>query len=123
MTKSLSLVRVPEGRVDEFLDKFFMESTFTFEGLDVSKKNDLKKLEKVFREHGYTKDVFLMYWFSGKEMNEKYKLTGDNRYPDDLTFVTIPEYYNPMLKMLVGARWFDDIVQTNLETEMEMAQA
>ena len=46
-------------------------------------------------------------------MNRCYGLTGNNAYSDDLTFAVIPNYYNPMIKLLVGARWFDDIVANN----------
>lgn len=118
--KKLSLVKVPEGRVDEYLEKFFSSSAFTFEGLDITNKRENKKLEKLFRENGYEDDEMLMYWFEGKTMNEKYKLTGDNRYPDDLTFVVVPEFYNPMFKLMIGARWFDDIVGQNFKREMEL---
>lgn len=119
--KKLTLVRVPENRVDEFLDKFFNTSAFTFEGLDITDKAGNKKLEKALRENGYEKDEIITYWFTGKEMNEKYHLTDSNAYSDDLTFLVVPEFYNPMFKMLVGARWFDDIVASNAWREAEMA--
>ena len=119
--KKITFVKVPEGRIDEFLDKFFNTSAFTFEGIDITDKKGNKALEKSLRENGYDKEEVLTYWFTGNVMNDKYHLTGDNRYPDDLTFLVIPEFYNCMYKMLVGARWFDDIVQNNMEREMEMA--
>ena len=46
-------------------------------------------------------------------MNKHYGLTGSNAYPDDITIVVIPEYYNPIVKLQLGARWFDDIVYNN----------
>ena len=46
-------------------------------------------------------------------MNRCYGLTGTNAYQDDLTFVVIPNYYNPIVKLACGARWFDDIVANN----------
>jgi hypothetical protein len=119
--KKLTLVKVPENCMNEYLDEFFNTSAFTFEGIDITNKQSNKELEKALRENGYTEDDILAYHYSGKDMNEKYNLTGDNRYPDDLTFLTIPKFYNPMFKMLAGARWFDDIVTNNLEREMEKA--
>ena len=119
--KKLTLVRVPENRVTEFLDKFFNTSAFTFEGLDITDKTGNKQLEEALRSAGYEKDEILTYWFTGAEMNKRYSLTGDNRYADDLTFLVVPEFYNPMFKMLVGARWFDDIVQNNARREAELA--
>jgi len=118
--KKLTLVRVPENRVTEFLDKFFNTSAFTFEGLDITDKKGNKQLEEALRSAGYEKDEILTYWFTGAEMNKRYSLTGDNRYADDLTFLVVPEFYNPMFKMLVGARWFDDIVASNAWREAEM---
>lgn len=117
----LVLVKVPENRVDEMLDEFFVTSAFTFEGIDITDKPGMKKLEKELRKNGYTENDILTYHYSGKDMNEKYNLTGDNRYSDDLTFLTIPKFYNPMFKLLVGARWFDDIVDNNMRREMEKA--
>ena len=34
-------------------------------------------------------------------------------YNDDLTFLVIPNYYNVLMKVKLGARWFDDIVANN----------
>lgn len=119
--KKLTLVKVPENRMNEYLDEFFNTSAFTFEGIDITNKQSNKELETALRENGYAEDDILAYHYSGKDMNEKYNLTGDNRYPDDLTFLTIPKFYNPMFKMLAGARWFDDIVDNNLRREMEKA--
>jgi hypothetical protein len=119
--KKLTLVRVPENRIDEHLDEFFNTSAFTFEGIDITDKFSNSRLAKSICDNGYKEDEVLGYWFTGKEMNEKYHLTGDNAYPDDLTFLVIPKFYNPMYKLMCGARWFDDIVDNNLRREMEKA--
>lgn len=118
--KKLTLVKVPENRVDEFLDKFFCSSAFTFEGIDITDKKGNKELEKALREAGYENEEILTYWFNGAEMNKKYHLTGSNAYPDDLTFLVIPHFYNPIFKMSVGARWFDDIVDNNARRQAEI---
>ena len=51
--------------------------------------------------------------------------TGSNAYPEDLTFVSIPlsMFKNirklAMLKLQLGARWLDDIVDNNARRELE----
>lgn len=52
-------------------------------------------------------------------MNEIYSLHGENRYPDDLPFLSFENdsfggsgNLN-VFKMMSGARWLDDIVQNN----------
>lgn len=108
--------KIPEGRVAEMLNEFCQNSMFTFEGIDIEGKNgkDFKmKFEAIARRTGFKEKEMIGYVFKGKHMNEIYRLTGDNAYPDDLTFVSIPNYYNPFVKLEVGARWFDDIVANN----------
>lgn len=109
----MALIKVPDNREDEMLQEFCKNSMFTFEGLDISDKAGLKKLEKLMRKAGYEQKDFIVYWFKGSVMNRVYGLTEDNAYSDDLTFVVIPNFYNPMFKLAVGARWFDDIVANN----------
>ena len=109
----MALVKVPENREEELLQEFCDSSAFTFEGLDITDKQGMADLEKTLRENGYDKKDFVIYWFKGSVMNRCYGLTGNNAYSDDLTFAVIPNYYNPMIKLLVGARWFDDIVANN----------
>lgn len=112
------VVKVPENRESEMLDEFFHTSAFTFEGLDVTSKKSMRELEKFLIANGYKEEHPFCYYFKGSVMNEKYNLTGDNRYQDDLTFVVIPDFHNPMAKMMIGARWFDDIVANNEYREM-----
>lgn len=109
----MALVMVPENREEELLQEFCDSSAFTFEGLDITDKKGMADLEKTLRENGYEQKDFVVYWFKGSVMNRCYGLTGNNAYSDDLTFAVIPNYYNPMIKLLVGARWFDDIVANN----------
>lgn len=108
-------VKIPENRVGEFLDKFRRESTMTYEGLLL--EDDITIMEKYFRENGYDKDDFTLFYTDGKTISDYYSLTGDNRYPDDLTIVFVPDYYNIKVKAVTGARWFDDIVLDNHITE------
>lgn len=109
----MQIVKVPENREKEFLQAFQEGSMFTFEGLDISDKSTLKPLESILRKSGFSEPELLLYYFTGKVMNKHYGLTGSNAYPDDITIVVIPEYYNPIVKLQLGARWFDDIVYNN----------
>ena len=116
---NLQIVKVPEGQVDEMLDEFYNKSAFTFEGLEVNKP-DMEKLMDFLRERDYNpKENVAWYWFSGDVMNNKYGLTGSNAYSPELTFVVIPDYYNPLVKLQLGARWFDDIVDNNARRQLE----
>ena len=109
----MALVKVPENREEEMLNEFCDASAFTFEGLDITNKKGMADLEKTLRENGYNQKDFVVYWFKGSVMNRCYGLTGSNAYKDDLTFAVIPNYYNPLIKLSCGARWFDDIVANN----------
>ena len=112
----MALVKVPEKREAEMLLEFCNNSMFTFEGIDIESKegkSSLKELEAILRATGYKEKDFLMYWFKGSVMNKHYGLTESNAYPDDVTFLVIPNYYNPIVKIQIGARWFDDIVYNN----------
>lgn len=110
-----SLVKVPENKEAELLQEFCNKSMFTFEGIDISDKKGLKEFEKLIETQGYNVDKNKRgwFWFNGVVMNRCYGLTESNAYPDDLVFLVIPDYYNPMVKIATGARWFDDIVANN----------
>ena len=109
----MTIVKVPEGRVEEFLTMFTENSCFTFEGLDLSDKESNKLMEKDFRAAGFTEKDFIVYVLKGSTMNDYYGLTDSNAYNPELTIAVIPNFYNPILKLIVGARWFDDIVASN----------
>ena len=111
----MKLIKVPNDKM-EMLEEFCKNSMFTFEGIDVESKEGqegLAQFEVEAIKAGYKKDEMIGYYFKGKLMNEAYQLTDDNAYQDDLTFLVIPDFYNPMFKLAVGARWFDDIVANN----------
>jgi hypothetical protein len=112
----MAIAKVPENREVEFLNEFCSKSMFTFEGIDIDSKEgkkSLKELEELLRKTGFTEKEFIGYRFSGEVMNRNYGLTQNNAYPDGVTFLVIPNYYNPVVKLKVGARWFDDIVANN----------
>lgn len=72
-------------------------------------------------------DEVEVYTYTGKDMNEYYHLTGDNAYPDDLHFVTIPLKFMDanaiaIPRFKIGGRWFTDIVDNNARREEEKLQ-
>ena len=62
--------------------------------------------------------------FKGKDYNDEFQLTGDNRYPDDLHCLCFPldgldVGKLAMFKLIMRDRWFDDIVDNDLRREAE----
>lgn len=107
----------------EELTKLEKESTFTWEGMTTDEGN-LKAIAEGLGE--FFKDEITFYTWTGKFMNETYGLTGNNAYPEDLTFLAID--WNSfsakvgevsILKLKVGARWLDDIVANNTRRQKE----
>ena len=100
-------------------------SAFTWEGMNKDEDN-LNAIVEFFKENTPNVRIPLeMYTWSGKTMNDLYGLHGANRYPDDLTFISLP-LNNwegddigklAMIKLRVGARWLDDIVDNNAYRE------
>lgn len=109
----------------EDLDYLYDQSALTFEGT-VCDEDNLDYIFNEFKEidAGPKKD-FKFYIIKGKLMNEKYQLTGDNRYPNDLTILSIPLDYFENYSVLVtwriqyDGRWFSDIVDNNSRREKE----
>ena len=66
----MTIVKVPEGRVEEFLTMFTENSCFTFEGLDLSDKHENELMEKHFRAAGFTEKDFIVYVLKGSTMND-----------------------------------------------------
>ena len=87
--------------------EFYNKSIFTWEGMSIDEDN----LKAIVKELKLKNPTFYVY--SGRQMDGVYGLSGDNAYPSSLTFLSIENYYDPMMKMRVGARWFDDIVDNN----------
>jgi hypothetical protein len=118
----MHLVKVPENQESTMLQEFVVNDYFTFEGMDISNKESLKAIEKLLLKTGYKVNPLhrVWYWFKGSVMNEHFGLTDENAYNDDLTFLIIPDYYNPMVKLQIKARWFSDIVMNNALRQREI---
>jgi hypothetical protein len=69
----------------------------------------------------------IRHWieFNGADMNSVYGLTGDNAYQPDLHFLAFRLEKDmdinklAFLKLRLGDRWFNDIVDNNMRREME----
>ena len=96
-------------------------SWFTIEGAGGDLNEWKEGLQGMFDEEGIGT---IQEWasYKGKDMNKYFKLTGNNAYPNDLTFLS----FNldgldigklAMFKIRFGARWFDDIVDNNARRE------
>lgn len=112
---------------DEDMDYFYKDWSLTLEGLDTSKSS----LEDYYNEivkYTPVKDGFTFYVVKGKQMNEKYGLTGSNRYKNNLNIVvcTLDSMVKPMALALPrftwGGRWFTDIVDNNARREPQIEQ-
>lgn len=109
--------------IDQSFDYLYGQSAFAWEGMSVDKAN-LDAIFDAFVEIGAEpNDDLRFYEISGRAMNERYKLTGDNAYPDDLNILCIPlEDFGDSMPLVmwrfnVGGRWFDDVVDNNAMRE------
>lgn len=103
-------------------NKMYNGSWFTIEGAGGDLKEWVEGLtDMMSNEEGIGTPQEWMTW-KGSEMNNHYDLTGNNRYPEDFTFLACSlEGLDPgklaAFKMRFGARWFDDIVDNNARRE------
>ena len=122
MKKYYELIKADSKKIAELV----MGSSFTFEGFSIE-DNNLKKLISYLKMETEMIDVPIIYYWNGKEFNDMYNLTGSNRYNSDLTFISLSlnnwdkESIGKLisLKIQLGARWLDDIVDNNSWRERE----
>lgn len=103
--------------VSDLLDKAYNGSYYTIIGAG----GDLQEWKNGYQELLNKENIgTIKEWitFTGSDMNTKYNLTGDNAYPNDLTFLAFPlDGLNigklAMFKLRMEDRWFDDIVDNN----------
>lgn len=94
-------------------------SALTIEGLSITSLHDFVEWVEVTNpfKNRADKEVHII---SGEVMNREFGLKGDNRYPNDLTIVSIKledlegDISALALRRLsIGARWLDDIIDDN----------
>lgn len=104
------------------LDELYEKSALTFEGTIVDDEN-LNWLIEWFEEHNCKMLKENFYVISGRQMNQKYHLTGSNAYPDSLTILCVKLEDLSSVKNIViprfelNGRWFNDVVDNNLRRE------
>lgn len=100
------------------LDYLYKNWVLTIEGLCTESLPDLTDW---LVENGVENISDLQYWVTlGKVMNQVYRLTGTNAYPDDLTIVScVGIDTTPVIlkRFSIGGRWFTDIVDNNQRRE------
>lgn len=103
---------------DKF-NEFYEKSALTFVGMI---PEEAQLYVDYFKENNVTVNEEIDgYIYTGKMMNEKYHLTGENAYPEDLHILTIPtEAFDPgvcTVRFGLAGRWFDDIVDNKKARE------
>ena len=109
-------------RDHDTFDMLYKNWAYTVIGAGGNLNEWMSGINKLLAENNIGK-VNQFYVFKGKDMNEKYKLSGDVAYPDDLTFIAFTtENLNvaklSIFRLRMQDHWFTDIVDNN-ETWME----
>lgn len=106
----------------ETFDELYDSSAFTVLGAGGELEEWMNAINEMLKseEIGHVEEF---YTFKGSQMNEKYHLTGNNAYNNDLTFLAFKlKGLNinklAIFKLNFGARWFDDIVDNNAHREL-----
>lgn len=105
----------------EQLDALYNQSALTWEGMATDEGN-LNAIKDWLDDHGAilkdTEPTF--HIISGELMNNIYRLSGTNAYPEDLTILSVTDINQAKViipRFSVGGRWFDDIVDNNASRE------
>lgn len=125
----MALVKVPEKQAERMLFEFVNNQDMAFEGMSEGDKGlfgsklraSMKDWEQKFRDAGYNQKHFIVYYTTGKVMNDTFHWTGDNAYPDDYKVFIVPHFHNPAVKYTYNkamgddhfCRWFSDIFFSN----------
>lgn len=114
----MEILKVDSKKKCEELRK---SSAFTIEGLETS-NDSLGGLRDWINTYTLLKNE-RFHVISGCDMNQWYKLSGDNAYPDNLDIVCIKlEDIEDVSKIVmprfaIGGRWLDDVIDNNLRRE------
>lgn len=102
----------------EEIEELSNQSALTLEGL---LEESIPEFDEWIKQYTPT-DKATYHKISGKLMNDSYHLTGSNRYPDELTIVSVSGIdLGPVTipRFQIGGRWLDDVIQNNLAREKE----
>ena len=114
------LIKATEQDIEELRNK----SAFTFIGAGGNLNDWMIGINDILKQH-LINQVSRFYTWNGKLMNDMYELTQNNAYQDDLNFLAFDITEIPMdqigklsmLKLAMGARWLDDIIDNDLARE------
>lgn len=104
---------------EEQFNELYDASAYTVTGAGGNLNDWMKGINDGLQQRGIG-SVSQFYTFKGADMNRVYNLRGDVRYQDDLTFLAfklngLNVSKLSMLKLEMGDRWFDDIVDNNYQ--------
>lgn len=105
------------------IDALSNVSALTFTGLDISKKSLEQAVKWLSGHNALTEESLVFHVILGELMNKEFGLTGNNRYSDNLSIVSVTgiDITNIILaRFEVGGRWLDDIIANDLEKENEI---
>jgi hypothetical protein len=97
----------------EKFDEFYKGSSLTFVGMF---PEEAQLYVDYFKENGAAiNEEVDGYIYTGKMINEKYNLSGEGAFSEDIHFLTIPlQAFDSAtaitLRFGIGGRWFDDVV-------------
>ena len=117
LDKEFTVTEINEDNVEK-LHELVENSAFTWEGMNASDEN-LQAIVDDFKENTDIKLPVNFYKWNGELFNEVFGLSDANAYQNDLTFLSVDlDNWSdigklPIYKMIVGARWLDDIVDNN----------
>lgn len=104
------------------LNELYNSSALTFIGISDDEKS-LNDMVRWLKRKTEISNPLPIHIIKGKVMNEIYKLTGSNAYRNNLTLIAIKteDIKNigvmAIARFEVDGKWFDDIVNNNLEKE------
>lgn len=102
---------------DVSFDTMYDGSYYTIIGCGGSLQEWVDGYNKLLQENGIGTPRFWVT-FTGKDINDYYNFQGDNRFQDNINFLTFPlEGMNTgklaMFKLRMEDRWFDDLVDNS----------
>ena len=122
MRESIDTIERVDVSTKEQLDKLYNRSALTIEGLFADEEN-LSQLFDWIENYTSVKKR-RVYVIQGETMNSIYGLTGDNAYPKEncsIVCIELLDLENPIAVAIprfeIGGRWFDDVVDNNLDRE------
>lgn len=106
----------------DMFDELYSGSAYTIIGAGGSEKEWEDGYQDILDQNDIGK-ISRWYSFTGKAYNEKYSLNRNNRYQDNLHFLAFPLDgldigKLSMLRLQMGDKWFDDLVDNDLSREM-----